>query len=52
MYYNVPDRLSLFDVKLAGDAVAYMANLPLSVNVLSQVSFLAFLGSLLRVKRD
>ena len=33
------DRASrLFDVQLAGEAVAYMANLPLSVNILSQVS--------------
>lgn len=27
----------LFDVEYAGEAVAYMANLPLGVNILSQV---------------
>jgi hypothetical protein len=31
------DNDRLFEVEHAGEAVAYMANLPLSVNILSQV---------------
>lgn len=31
------DMFSLFEVEYAGSAVAYMANLPLGVNILSQV---------------